>query len=173
MNASDISALAQSAGFTGSNIDTATAIALAESSGNPAEYNPEPLAPGGTPPGQGSYGLWQIYLKAHPEFAGENLLDPATNAAAAYRVYTVSGFRAWTTYRSGAYLQYLPAPAAPPLTIDASTGQPILDLTPTPPPPSMLQTVMGAAAAGLGPWQIALLTGGAIGLYFLADALAD
>src|SRR5205807_7428611 len=79
MNASDIAALAQNAGFSGSDVGVAVAIALAESSGNPGAYNPEPLARGGTPPGQGSYGLWQIYLKMHPEFAGQNLYDPATN----------------------------------------------------------------------------------------------
>jgi hypothetical protein len=169
MNASDISALAQNAGFSGSDVGVATAIALAESSGNPAEYNPEPLAPGGTPPGQGSYGLWQIYLKMHPEFSGQNLLDPTVNAAAAYRVYSASGFRAWTTFRNGAYLQYLPAANQPPITIDAGTGQPVADLAPTPAP--VLEQVMGLG--GIKPWQIALLTGAGLGLYFLADALAD
>ncbi|TMI88320.1 MAG: hypothetical protein E6H00_12875 [Bacillati bacterium ANGP1] len=164
MNASDIAALAQNAGFSGSDVGVAVAIALAESSGNPGAYNPEPLARGGTPPGQGSYGLWQIYLKMHPEFAGQNLYDPATNAAAAYRVYQSSGFRAWTTYRDGTYAQYLPAATQAPLTLDAATGQPIPDLTPTPP------DVMTIAPARS---QILVLTAAGIGLYLLADALAD
>jgi hypothetical protein len=127
VNPGNIAALAAGAGFTGNDIDTAVAIALAESSGDPGKYNDERDAPGGTPPGQGSYGLWQIYLKKHPQFAGVNLLDPMTNAYAAFDVYSREGFHAWTTYNSGKYRAYLPAPSPmpqPPLTIDAATGLP-------------------------------------------------
>src|SRR5208282_1510952 len=108
--------------------------------GNPAAYNPETAASGGTPQGQGSYGLWQIYLKMHPEFAGVNLADPQTNANAAYSIYAIAGgFTPWSTYTSGQYGMYEspavqaavaaisgPAPMQiAPLTLDASTGQPI------------------------------------------------
>ena len=86
---------------------TAVAIALAESGGNPDAYNPETAA--GTPEGLGSYGLWQIYLKAHPNFQGLNLFDPQTNANAAYEVYAEAGnsFRPWSTYLNGAYTAHL------------------------------------------------------------------
>lgn len=106
LSASDIAAYAQAAGFQGADLITATAIALAESGGNP-------MAHGDLALGQGSFGLWQIYSGAHPEF-GPNfaaLYDPATNAAAAYQIYNRAGmsFTPWTgTYLTGRYLQFVP-----------------------------------------------------------------
>ena len=101
---------AQTAGFDGEDLTTAVAIALAESSGNPNVYNPETSAPGGTPAGQGSYGLWQIYLKEHPEFAADNLYDPQTNANDAYEIYgKAGGFSPWASYNSGAYQAFMGA----------------------------------------------------------------
>jgi len=98
-----IAQFAQNAGFTGADLAVAVAVALAESGGNPHAYNPELAAAGGTPKGLGSYGLWQIYLKQHPEFSGQNLYDPQTNADAAYSVYLASGssFHPWSTYGNG------------------------------------------------------------------------
>src|SRR5882724_2163480 len=148
LSPADIQVYAANAGFSGQDLATAVAIALAESfpSGNPNSYNPETKAAGGTPPGQGSYGLWQIYLKKHPEFAGANLYDPQINANAAFSIYSRrGGFSDWSTYTSGAYQSYLSTvpdfsnagfastnPAPRPLTIDANTGAPIDDSTPTP-----------------------------------------
>jgi hypothetical protein len=102
-------ALAEGAGFQGNDVQTAAAVALAESGGNPMAYNPEVAAL--APPQKGSYGLWQIYLNVHPEFAGQNLFDPATNAAAAFSVYSAAGnsFSPWSTYGSGAFTKYLPS----------------------------------------------------------------
>lgn len=125
---------AQAAGFSGADLATAVAVALAESGGNASVYNAETAAKGGTPQGQGSYGLWQIYLKDHPEYAGWNLFDPATNAAAAFGIYSASGgtFTQWATFNSGAYQQFSAAASsatAPPITIDASTGQVVDDST--------------------------------------------
>src|ERR1700757_5501128 len=82
----DLVSLAMSAGFSAVTAPIAAAVALAESSGDPNAYNPEKAA--GTPEGKGSYGLWQIYLKAHPEFEGQNLFDPEVNAKAAFSVYS-------------------------------------------------------------------------------------
>lgn len=108
LTAQQIAGYAQAAGFTGDALVKAVAIALAESSGNPKAYNPETAA--GAPQGQGSYGLWQIYLAAHPEFAGVNLYDPQTNANAAFAVYsTAGGFTPWSTFNSGAYQAHLSA----------------------------------------------------------------
>lgn len=106
----EISNHARNAGFSGADLITAVAIALAESKGgDPRAYNPETAASGGTPEGKGSYGLWQIYLKVHPEFEGWNLFDPASNAIAAYKVYHTAGdsFRPWSTFKFGQYQAHL------------------------------------------------------------------
>jgi Lysozyme like domain len=128
----DIRDVAANAGFAGADLDTAVAVSLAESHGDPSAYNSESQK--GTPPGQGSYGLWQIYLWKHPEFAGINLMDPQENARVAYQLYSQHGFTPWATFLSGKYRAFLspvPAPASyvepPPLVLDASTGLPIDD----------------------------------------------
>lgn len=107
----DLLKLAQNAGFTGQDAITAAAVAQAESAGNPNAYNPETAA--GTPDGKGSYGLWQIYLNAHPEYEGVNLNDPQTNANAAFNVYSEAGssFSPWTSYKNGRYAAFLPTGA--------------------------------------------------------------
>ena len=100
-------ALASGAGFSGPDLGTAVSIALAESGGNPQAYNPERAA--GAAQGHGSYGLWQIYITAHPEYSAAQLLDPAYNAAAAFSVYQSAGnsFHPWSTFKNGAYLAHL------------------------------------------------------------------
>jgi hypothetical protein len=92
---------ASNAGFSGDDLNTATAIALAESSGNPNAA--------GDPTLGGSYGLWQINLAAHPEYTAQALYDPQTNANAAYAIYSAAGgqFTPWTTFNTGAYEAYL------------------------------------------------------------------
>jgi hypothetical protein len=104
----NIARLAYDAGFRGQDLLTAVAVAYAESGGDPKNYNPETAA--GTPPGMGSYGLWQIYRKAHPEFADWDLNDPATNARAAFRVWKSAGgsFRPWSTFQHGSQLKFMP-----------------------------------------------------------------
>lgn len=97
----DIAQLAYNAGFRGSALRMAVAIALAESNGNPNAYNPEVAA--GTRPGHGSRGLWQIYGTAHPEYDNEQTFNPVTNAQAAFKVYTEAGnrFTPWSTFNNG------------------------------------------------------------------------
>jgi Lysozyme like domain len=119
LNIPQLVMLAGNAGFSGTDLVTAVAVALAESGGNPQAYNPERQA--GAAQGFGSFGLWQIYLQAHPEFSGSNLFDPQTNASAAFSVYRGAGgtFAPWSTFKSGAYLAHADAvsqaigPAAP------------------------------------------------------------
>lgn len=103
-----ISGLAASAGFTGNDINIATAVAMAESGGNPDAHN--------TKPPDDSYGLWQINMLGslgptrRNQFHIANnarLFDPQTNANAAYKVFTSSGWQAWTTYKTGAYKSFL------------------------------------------------------------------
>jgi hypothetical protein len=105
LSASQIAQYASNAGWSGNDLATAVAIALAESAGNPSAYNPETAA--GAPAGKGSYGLWQIYLNAHPEYAGDNLYDPQTNANDAYEIWQGVGFSAWSTYSGGQYEAFL------------------------------------------------------------------
>src|ERR1700690_1256811 len=96
-----IAVLAYNAGFRGNDLRMATGIALAESGGNSNAYNPETGA--GTPKGEGSRGLWQIYGAAHPQFDTDKIYDPQLNAAAAYQVYREAGnkFTPWSTYNNG------------------------------------------------------------------------
>jgi len=107
LTAQQIAQYARNAGFTGNDLLTAVAVALAESGGKVAAYNPEAQA--GTAQSKGSYGLWQIYRQAHPEFDGWDLNDPQINANAAFRVYSDAGnsFRPWSTYKNGAYSAHL------------------------------------------------------------------
>lgn len=118
---SQIANYAASAGFQGDDLTTAVAVALAESGGETGAYNPEEQV--NTPAGKGSVGIWQIYQNAHPEFAGLDLTDPATNAAAAFSVYTAAGnsFRPWSTFKTGAYRAYVTTAQAGVLA-DASLG---------------------------------------------------
>jgi Lysozyme like domain len=103
LNAVQIAQYAINAGWTQPDLTTAVAIALAESSGNPSAVGDQNLAPSNGP----SYGLWQINVGAHPEYAGDNLFDPQTNANDAYELYEASGFSPWASYNSSKYLQYL------------------------------------------------------------------
>lgn len=102
-----------------SEAEVATAVALAESGGNPNNVGDQSLAK------NGSLGLWQIYTGAHqPNEFGlmggwtpsnvAALKNPITNAKAAYAVFKSQGFgtpgkpgAGWTTYSTGAYKQYL------------------------------------------------------------------
>ena len=117
-----ISQLAAAAGFQGSDIQTATAIAQAESSGNPLVTGDLNITPGG------SVGLWQINLAAHPNYTAAELMNPAANAAAAYALYKAAGYKftPWSTYNNGAYSQYLSGNGTSPGTStpssSASTG---------------------------------------------------
>jgi len=77
------------------------AIALAESSGNPAATNATDN--GGT---QTSWGLWQISDGTHNQPV-PNILDPNVNAAQAVKKVKSQGLQAWGTYTSGKYKQFM------------------------------------------------------------------
>lgn len=110
LSAGQIAQYAGAAGFAGADLVTAVAIALAESGGDPNAY-------GDVGTYCCSYGLWQINSFYHPEF-GPNfslLYDPATNAAAAFAIYSTAGrsFSPWTgTYPTGLYLKFMPTAQA-------------------------------------------------------------
>lgn len=100
-----IAQAAVTAGVVGSMnaIATATAIAIAESGGDPQAHNP-----GSATDHEDSYGLWQINILAHPNYNKARLYDPNYNAQA---MYTISNggtnWNPWGTYTSGAYKQYM------------------------------------------------------------------
>lgn len=89
------------------------AIALAESKGNPNARNDKDN--NGT---QSSFGLWQISTGTHSPPAS-NWADPNENAKLAVGKYKSQGLKAWGTYTSGDYKQFL-ANGVPPS--DPSVG---------------------------------------------------
>jgi soluble lytic murein transglycosylase-like protein len=93
-----IVAIARAAGFPYPEL--AAAVAMAESGGNPNAVGDLYLG--------GSYGLWQINSKAHPQYSVAMLFDPAYNARAAFEISKGGNdWSPWTTFRTGAYRQYL------------------------------------------------------------------
>jgi hypothetical protein len=104
LSVAQLQALAANAGFSGSALQTAVAIALAESSGNPTVVGDTNITPGG------SVGLMQINLAAHPQYDAADLMDPQANMDAAYQIYQAAGgsFTPWSTYNSGVYAANLP-----------------------------------------------------------------
>lgn len=96
-----IAAWARTSGFaTLNDIITAVAIALAESSGRIDATNANLN-------GTTDYGVWQInsihadLFNRYPEWW------TITNAQMAFAVFQGSGWKAWTTYNSGAYQLYM------------------------------------------------------------------
>lgn len=109
---------------------TAVAVALAESGGdaNAWCYNCAGVA-------EDSRGLWQINYAVHTQFDGQRLFEPAYNANAAYEVWQVQGWQAWSTYTSGRYRQFLGQDR------EVSIGA-LPDASPVPDAPSMRQQVV-------------------------------
>jgi hypothetical protein len=103
ISTADIAMYAANAGWSGPDLQVAVAVALAESSGYADVIGDLLVTPGG------SVGLWQINLKAHPQYSAGQLKDPQTNANAAYAIYEAAGnqFTPWTTYTNGAYAAYI------------------------------------------------------------------
>jgi len=109
--------LAMGAGCSPQGAAIASAIAQAESGGNPRAHNPNGC--------DDSYGLWQINMvegragcdrlgpARRAQFgltSNSQLYDPATNARAMFAISGgCSNWRPWTTYTSGAYRQFMPA----------------------------------------------------------------
>jgi Lysozyme like domain len=105
-----------------------TAIGLAESGGVPNAWNPVPP--------DDSIGLDQINMLAHGTRFGtkDQLIDPLTNARAAFALYTGRGgaFSDWSTYLNGAYQAYLPQSQAAAAAAAGGSTPPVqvADMTP-------------------------------------------
>lgn len=111
-----IAYFARAAGFHGQGLATITAISLAESSGNVYAI------------GSGSahsIGLAQINASAHQSLLSKlgidikELFNPLVNLKVAYAVSNGgTDFTPWTTYKTGAYKQYLPTASSAASKID-------------------------------------------------------
>lgn len=108
LSRSELATLARGAGFTGTNVDIAVAVALAESSGDPRKHNGVG--------GDDSYGLMQINMlgsmgpdrrKRFNLKSNADLFDPATNMRVAYGIWKSEGWHPWTTYTRGTYKKFM------------------------------------------------------------------
>lgn len=108
LSRSQLTGLAQSVGFTGSDVQVAVAVAFAESGGNPGATNMKGR--------DESYGLWQINMEGplgpdrRRKFGitdNYQLLQPAVNAKAARIIHKESGWYAWSTFQDGAYKEFM------------------------------------------------------------------
>lgn len=152
LSVSKIEQYAYNAGFRGAALAMATAVAEAESGGNPNAYNPETAA--GTASGAGSRGLWQIYGAAHPAYNNSAVFDPQANANAAYAIYQAAGntFNPWSTYKNGAAqrieqsLGITPIASAAPVSSLPTTGSSSVD--PASALSGALSSLVGAAIPG-------------------------
>ena len=84
----------------GADAQTACAVCMAESRGDPTAHNTN---------GEDSRGIFQINVapNANPGYAAEDLFDPWTNARVAHEIWQARGWQPWTTYTGGAYQQFL------------------------------------------------------------------
>jgi hypothetical protein len=95
---------AAAAGFTGDNLRLAVAVALAESGGNPKAVGDidNPVA------GARSIGYWQVNTHYHPSYDQTKLTDGLYNARAAFAISAGgTSWTPWSTYKNGAYRQYV------------------------------------------------------------------
>jgi hypothetical protein len=117
----DLEGLWVAAGGSNATADTAASIAQAESGGNTSAIlnTAYPSLPGYHPPGAGaspeySVGLWQINELAHPTYTTAQLLASVSNANAAVAISNGgASFSAWSTYKDGAYKQFLQGGGTP------------------------------------------------------------
>ena len=100
---SQVYQLATSVGLPARNALIASAVAMAESSGDANAINR-----GSSIDTEYSVGLWQINLLAHPQYTVTQMQDPTQNAKA-MSVISNSGtaWGAWGTYVSGLYKKYM------------------------------------------------------------------
>lgn len=119
LSAAQIAQTATDAGCPAGQVPLFTALALAESGGNPNATNHNTN-------GSTDYGLWQINSVHSTVLAGGSWMDPHANALMASQVSAQwTDPTPWSTYNSGAYKAYLGlAQAAAPSASGAATGLP-------------------------------------------------
>lgn len=104
LSASAIFRAARSAGFNASESLVMTAIAFAESSGDPTAIGPKN---GTNSNGTNDYGLWQINTVNSDALKMGDWRNPEDNARMARLIYKRQGYSAWTTYKNGSYKKHL------------------------------------------------------------------
>lgn len=136
----EIAQLAHDAGFRGDMLNTAVAVALAESRGRTDAIGDVHLETSKWGP---SVGLWQIrslnpgYGTAREQAQRDQTanLDPATNAANAYAISgNGTSFRQWSTYTNGDYQQFLDRARAATAQLTGTGVQPVQHPAPAPAP---------------------------------------
>lgn len=127
LSEAQVTAYALGAGFQGAALQTAVAVARAESTWIPDNINPS----------SGASGLWQILPSAHPEFVVGRLTDPAYNANAAWKVSAGgTNWQPWVTYTNGAYLAFMAGGVKADTSATGATAQPGPRSTYRAPPPT-------------------------------------
>jgi hypothetical protein len=101
LSVAEIGTFAAKAGFSGTSLAMAVAVALAESNGNPDATD---LDHNGTV----DRGLWQIN-SVHTQFSAACDYDPLCAAEAAFSVSAAgTDWEPWVTYQHGAEIPFLP-----------------------------------------------------------------
>ncbi|MFF9780397.1 peptidoglycan-binding protein [Streptomyces sp. NPDC013978] len=112
MSLTELRALAAEAGFTGSDINIAAAVAMAESKGDTGAVGDQYLVDNKWGP---SIGLFQIRSLKHPaQFSPPDTLriegklkNPLYNAKTAKAIKHAHNWKQWSTFVNGAYKQYM------------------------------------------------------------------
>lgn len=92
----EIRALMRRHGFPQSELRRGSAIALAESSGNPFAQN-----------SIGATGLWQILLSAHPSMTEADAMNPDLATEYAHKLWSQYGWQPWEAYTNGNYKSFM------------------------------------------------------------------
>jgi Lysozyme like domain len=101
LSVAQIGTVAAAAGFSGSGLVMAIAVALAESGGNPTATNLDSN-------GSVDRGVWQIN-SVHTEYSAACDYDPSCAAGAAFSISAEgTNWGAWVTYQHGAEIPFLP-----------------------------------------------------------------
>lgn len=117
-----IAQVAANAGFNKSEsmLATATAVALAESSGNTKAVSPTGCC----------HGLWQINTEVHP-YTKAQMQDPAQNAAAAFKISGGgTNWKPWTAYTTRMHVPFMLVATSAAKSVRAGTttgGQSLAD----------------------------------------------
>ena len=181
LSPAEIAGYARAAGLSGTAVVAATAIALAESGGNPAAVHHNTDKHRTT-----DVGLWQINTFWHPQYDAEKLKDPAYNARAMAAISNNgTSWSAWTTYGTTRYQAKLAEATTAAATSSApgflehlgQTVGSVVDKVPNPldPAGTASDALAGAAKAFTRPLLAITLTGVFVmgGLAIAAIGLAE
>jgi Lysozyme like domain len=104
----ELAYVAETAGFSGEDLVTAVAVALAESGGDTEAMG---RSDSGTSVGNRDHGLWQISGRWHGmKLQATWWRNPYANAQMAFKIWNDAGqkWTPWAVFNSGIYEKYLP-----------------------------------------------------------------